>query len=157
MCPSVIREKITKTESLCCGIISDSIAHCHCVNCSENNKCLSRGNCDAGYWGDNCMLYNVLKNEVERHQTVYSTNSSIFSNDILVIHNTLFHHASTTFLDNMLSDYYERAEFHTPLVCIIHNMLWSLTILSFQERNLASQIYCLLPTKFFFTSKWKLV
>ena len=70
------------------NVVSELSAQCHCVNCSKNNECLSRGQCNAGYWGDNCMLYDILSIADEREQTVHITNSSTFSeNNILVLTN----------------------------------------------------------------------
>ena len=65
--------------------IPDFRADCHCVRCSHEKECLSRGFCEEGYWGDNCMLYDVLSMEDERHESVYVTNSSIYSNATLVM------------------------------------------------------------------------
>ena len=58
--------------------------HCHCVNCSVTGECLSRGFCEEGYWGDNCMLYDVLSVNDERLPNIYMTNSSIYRSTYLV-------------------------------------------------------------------------
>lgn len=59
------------------------------MNCSADNECLSRGHCEEGYWGDNCMLYDVLSMNDERLPTVYSTNSSTFGVNIQVVNVTI--------------------------------------------------------------------
>ena len=70
---------------------SELRVHCHCVSCSENNECLSRGQCKTGYWGDNCMLYDILQSEMERQQTVYMTNSYTFNRTAEVDGNTIIY------------------------------------------------------------------
>ena len=68
------------------AIFEELRAICHCVNCSENNKCLSRGYCETGYWGDNCMLYEILHVGAYKQLAVYATIISVFSNATLVRH-----------------------------------------------------------------------
>ena len=40
-------------------------ADCHCLNCSENNECLSKGHCQDGYRGDDCMLHDIINEHKE--------------------------------------------------------------------------------------------
>lgn len=68
------------------------LAHCNCVNCSENNECFSRGHCQEGYWGDNCMLHDILKLVSQIHSKVYTTNISTYINTSLVCTFIRFRH-----------------------------------------------------------------
>ena len=70
--------------------ISELRVQCNCESCSENNECLSRGVCKSGYWGDNCMLHDVLSMDLGIPLTVYITNSSTFSISTLVTTNIFF-------------------------------------------------------------------
>ena len=65
--------------------ILDLIAICYCLNCSEHGECLSRGMCEEGFWGETCMIHDLATGN-DDNLTIISSNSSIYSETVLVSH-----------------------------------------------------------------------
>lgn len=57
--------------------VVDFVVDCHCSKCSENNKCLSRGECINGYMGDNCMFAYAMKDLRKIDNFIHSSNRSL--------------------------------------------------------------------------------
>ena len=110
-------------------------ADCHCMHCSENNECLSRGHCKEGYWGDNCMMYDILRLEGERQAAIVNiANVTAFTEitQVWVMNN--FDNSSIQQYDLYKFFLLESSSYHIFIAMVVHLIiLYPTDILIYQK------------------------